>query len=139
MTGADPHAGAYDARMTVQRSFPILSTREPERLEAFYVAAFDAQRTYAFDQDGRDVYVALAVGASTVSIGLDNDLSGEPVGAALWIYVDDVDAAYGRALDSGATSVAEPELMPWGERVAQVRDPSGFVLYLGAEAGAEAG
>ncbi|GAA1417211.1 hypothetical protein [Agrococcus citreus] len=62
--------------MAVQTTFPILSTRDPERLEAFYVAA----------------------------------------------------------LDAGATSVAEPELMPWGERVAQVRDPSGFVLYLGAEA-----
>jgi uncharacterized glyoxalase superfamily protein PhnB len=132
---ASAGADAYDARMTVQRSFPILSTREPERLEAFYVEAFGAERTYAFNDDGRDVYVALAVGASTVSIGLDNDLDAEPVGAALWLYVDDVDAAYRRALDAGATSIAEPELMPWGERVAQVRDPSGFVLFLGVEAG----
>lgn len=120
--------------MAVQTSFPILSTREPERLEAFYVAAFGAERTYAFNDDGRDVYVALRVGASTVSIGLDDDRGPEPVGAALWIYVDDVDVAYGRALDVGTTSVAEPDLMPWGERVAQVRDPSGFLLYLGAEA-----
>lgn len=120
--------------MAVQRSFPILSTREPERLEAFYVAAFGAERTYAFNDDGRDVYVALAVGASTVSIGLDHHLVAEPVGAALWIYVDDVDDAYRRALDAGATSIAEPELMPWGERVAQVRDPSGFLLHLGVEA-----
>ncbi|MGM1029563.1 MAG: VOC family protein [Actinomycetota bacterium] len=120
--------------MAVQETFPILSTREPERLEAFYVAAFGAERTYAFTDDGRDVYVALRVGASTVSIGLDNDPGREPVGAALWLYVDDVDDAYRAALDAGATSVAEPALMPWGERVAQVRDPSGFVLYLGARA-----
>lgn len=120
--------------MAVRSSFPILSTREPERLEAFYVAAFDAERTYAFDEDGRDVYVALRVGASTVSIGLDNDLDSAPVGAALWLYVDDVDASYRAALEAGATSAAEPALMPWGERVAQVRDPCGFVLYLGARA-----
>ena len=120
--------------MVVRTSFPILSTREPERLEAFYLAAFGAERTYAFNDDGRDVYVALRVGSSTVSIGLDDDLDGEPSGAALWLYVDDVDHAYRRALDAGATSVAEPELMPWGERVAQVRDPAGFVLYLGVEA-----
>ncbi|WP_072313851.1 VOC family protein [Agrococcus sp. Marseille-P2731] len=117
--------------MTVQRSFPILSTRDLDGLEAFYVAAFDAERVYAFEADGRVVYVALTVGASTVSIGVDNDLPGDPMGAALWIYVDDADDAYRRALEVGATSVAAPALMPWGERVAQVRDPGGFLLYLG--------
>ncbi|MGY3126577.1 putative glyoxalase superfamily protein PhnB [Agrococcus sp. UYP33] len=35
--------------------------------------------------------------------------------------------------------MAEPELMPWGERVAQVRDPDGFLLYLGDEASDEHG
>jgi uncharacterized glyoxalase superfamily protein PhnB len=60
-------------------------------------------------------------------------LEGEPVAAALWLYVDDVDEAYPLALDAGATSLAEPALMAWGERVAQVRDPAGFVVHLGAE------
>ncbi len=119
-------------RMAVQRSFPILRTPDLERLEAFYVAAFDARRTYAYEDDGRVVYVALEVGASTVAIGFEP--SAGPPEAALWIYVDDVDAAFDRALERGATAVAEPELMPWGERVAQVRDPDWMLLYLGAEA-----
>ncbi|WP_456513951.1 VOC family protein [Agrococcus sp. UYP33] len=76
---------------------------------------------------------------STARVGLDNDLPGPPVGAALWIYVDDVDRSHRAALEAGATSVAEPELMPWGERVAQVRDPDGFLLYLGDEASDEHG
>ncbi|ROR67417.1 putative glyoxalase superfamily protein PhnB [Agrococcus jenensis] len=124
-------------RMAVQRTFPILSTRDLERLEAFYRDAFGAERVYAYADDGRDVYIAMQIGASTVSIGLDDDLPGPPVEAALWIYVDDVDRSHRAALEAGATSVAEPELMPWGERVAQVRDPDGFLLYLGAEASDE--
>lgn len=119
-------------RMAVQRSFPILRTRDLERLEAFYAAALDARRTYAFEDDGRVVYVALEVGASTVAIGLEP--SAGPPEAALWIYVDDVDAAFDRVLERGATAVAQPERMPWGEHVAQVRDPDGMLLYLGAEA-----
>lgn len=120
--------------MAVRTTFPILSTRDLELLEAFYVEAFGAERTYAFTDDGRDVYVALRIGDSALGIGLDDARSGEPSGAALWLYVDDVDAAYRRAVDAGATSVAEPALMSWGERVAQVRDPAGFVLHLGVEA-----
>lgn len=121
--------------MAVRTSFPILSTRDLERLEAFYVAAFGAARTFAFDAEGRDVYVALSVGESVLGIGLDDALDAEPTGMALWldVDVDDVDAAYRQALDAGATSIAEPTLMPWGERVAQVRDPGGFVVHLGAE------
>lgn len=119
-------------RMAVQRSFPILRTRDLERLEAFYAAAFHARRTYAYEDDGRVVYVALAVGDSTVSIGLEPGAG--PPEAALWIYVDDVDAAFARALERGAVAVEAPALMPWGERVGQMRDPDGMLLYLGAEA-----
>lgn len=75
--------------MEVRSSFPILSTRDLPRLESFYRDAFGAERTYAFEAGGRDVYVALCI--------------------------------------------AEPDRMPWGERVAQVRDPGGFVVHLAAE------
>lgn len=119
--------------MGVRSGFPILSTHDLERLEAFYVAAFAAVRTYAFTSKGRDVYVALSVGDSQLGIASDDSLDGEPAGVALWFYVDDVDDTFRRTLEAGATSLAEPAVMPWGERVAQVRDPGGFVVHLGAE------
>lgn len=118
--------------MAVRRGFPILSTRDLARLEAFYCAAFDAERTYAFEHEGRDVYVALAIGDASLGIGLDDALSGAPNAIALWFDVDDLDVAFQRAVEAGAGTVAEPALMPWGERVAQVRDPDGFVVNLGA-------
>jgi PhnB protein len=43
----------------------------------------------------------------------------------IFMYVEDVDAAYKRALDAGATSAMEPADMFWGDRFAGVLDPFG--------------
>ncbi len=121
--------------MTVRSGFPILTTPDLARLEAFYRDAFGAVRTYAFADEGRDVYVSLELGGATLGLGLADEAPPAHGRVALWLYVDDVEAAYARAIEAGATSVAEPADMPWGERVAQVRDPDGLVVHLGAEAG----
>jgi PhnB protein len=49
-----------------------------------------------------------------------------------YVYVDDVDAWYRRALDAGATSMEPPTLQPYGERRAAVRDAFGNQWYLAA-------
>ena len=46
--------------------------------------------------------------------------------------LDDVDAAYRRALATGATSMEPPALQPYGERRAAVRDPFDNQWYLAA-------
>ena len=45
--------------------------------------------------------------------------------SALYLYVDDADATYERALKAGATSVEEPENQFYGDRRAMVTDPAG--------------
>lgn len=40
-------------------------------------------------------------------------------------FVDDVDSAYKRAIDAGATPIAEPETQFYGDRMGHVLDPSG--------------
>lgn len=40
-------------------------------------------------------------------------------------YVPDVDAAYKRAIDAGATATMPPSDMFWGDRYGRVRDPYG--------------
>lgn len=44
--------------------------------------------------------------------------------------VDDVPAAYARALAAGATPVHPPEAKPWGQVVSYVRDLNGFLVEL---------
>ena len=50
--------------------------------------------------------------------------------AFLYVYVDDADAAYQRALDVVATPVEEPTDTPYGDRRATVTDPFGNVFQI---------
>jgi PhnB protein len=50
--------------------------------------------------------------------------------AFLYVYVDDADATYRRALDAGALSVEEPLETPYGDRRAMVRDPFGNLFQI---------
>lgn len=116
--------------MAVTRLFPILRTTDLPRLVDFYRRAFSASVHYRFEHEGQDVYVALTVGGGVIGIGLEPEVeSGDSL--AIWLYVDDVDSAYSAAVEVGAASIEAPNDKPWGERVAQVRDPDGTLLYLG--------
>ena len=54
----------------------------------------------------------------------------DPFQAFLYVYVDDADAAYRRALDAGALSLEEPLDTPYGDRRAMVRDPFGNIFQI---------
>jgi uncharacterized glyoxalase superfamily protein PhnB len=54
----------------------------------------------------------------------------EPFPAFLYVYVDDADDRYRRALRAGATSVEEPADTPYGDRRAMVSDPFGNVYQI---------
>jgi PhnB protein len=54
----------------------------------------------------------------------------EPFPAFLYIYVDDADAAYRRALAAGAVSLEPPLDTPYGDRRAMVRDPFDNVFQI---------
>ncbi len=45
--------------------------------------------------------------------------------ALLYLYVDDADAVYDRALAAGASSIEEPVDTPYGDRRAMISDPCG--------------
>ncbi len=46
----------------------------------------------------------------------------EQTPAFLYVYVEDADSAYRRALEGGATSIEESSDLPYGDRRAMVRD-----------------
>ena len=52
--------------------------------------------------------------------------------AALYLWVEDVDGTYARALRAGATSESEPEDKPYGHRNAGVIDRSDVTWWIGA-------
>ncbi len=109
----------------------------------FYVTAFGATELGRVPHpDGRRlVHAALTLNGSTVMLNDDfpdyNDgkpstpkaLGGTPV--TIHLQVPDVEAAFARALDAGATVVAPLADQFWGDRYGVVRDPFGHQWSLG--------
>jgi uncharacterized glyoxalase superfamily protein PhnB len=120
--------------MTVRQLFPILSTRDLPRLVRFYEHALGGEVAYRFASGNDDDYVSLTLGEASLGIGRDPQTPDAAPGdhIALWVYVDDVDATFARWTRAGGSTVQAPQDAPWGERVAQVRDPDGNLVNVGA-------
>jgi predicted enzyme related to lactoylglutathione lyase len=56
--------------------------------------------------------------------------TNQPSGTELAFITDDVPAAFARATDAGAATVASPRTMPWGQTVAYVRSTEGTLVAL---------
>jgi PhnB protein len=108
----------------------------------FYVSAFGATEYGRVPHaDGRLVHAALNINGSMVMLNDDfpdfNDgksstpkaLGGTPV--TIHLQVPDVESAFARAIDAGATVVAPLEDQFWGDRYGMVRDPFGHQWSLG--------
>jgi lactoylglutathione lyase len=60
-----------------------------------------------------------------------NRASAEPAGMEVMVFSEAVDATLRRALDAGATLIAQPEPKSWGQTVAYLRDPWGILIAVG--------
>jgi uncharacterized glyoxalase superfamily protein PhnB len=54
----------------------------------------------------------------------------DPMPAFLYVYVDDIDLTYERALKAGALSLEEPQDLSYGDRRGMVQDPFGNVWQI---------
>jgi ketosteroid isomerase-like protein/predicted enzyme related to lactoylglutathione lyase len=119
------------------RAFPIISVVDLGATRAFYEGLGFVQ-TYQFPPEGEPGFVTMARGGSSIGIGAGGVEPGEDR-FGYWVYVDDVDEVVRELGATGAPVIAEPADQPWGERVAQVRDPAGTLVYLGAPSGEDGG
>jgi PhnB protein len=99
----------------------------------FYTSVLGAsERMRMAAPDGTVVHAEVELGGSLIMVGEEqpggtdpspNTLGGSPV--ALFVYVEDVDDVYKRALEAGSKTVQEPENHFYGDRVAMFDDPFG--------------
>ena len=77
------------------------------------------------------MHAELNVGNSLIMLG-QAGRDWKALAAALYVWVPDVDAAYARALQAGATSQSAPEDKPYGHRNAGVVDQNGITWWIGS-------
>jgi lactoylglutathione lyase len=113
-------------------AFPILTVSDMSRSLAFYRDLLGFELTYTFPDEADPAFASLAVEGGKLGLGSAGDEPVESASTALWLYTDDVDGAVSRLRDAGVPVVAEPADQSWGERVASVSDPDGYVVHIGA-------
>ena len=99
---------------------------------AFLTAAFGGvEANCRRNADGTVMHAEITIGDSLVMLGQAGG-PWKPRPASLYLWVDDVDNTYPRALRAGATSESEPEDKPYGHRNAGVLDQNGVTWWIAA-------
>lgn len=107
---------------------PYLHPAGARKYIDFLQQAFGAEELAVYEHAGRVMHAAIRVGNAVLELGQPEDRTGIPTNGS-FVFVDDVQAAYQRALTAGATSVRPPEDTQYGMRSAIVRDPEGYLWW----------
>jgi uncharacterized glyoxalase superfamily protein PhnB len=141
-TGASPELRIWRDSMTPPRPAgvpwltPYLTVRDARAALSFYQAAFGFAVRDSVEDDGALMHVEMTYHDQLIVMfapeGAFGSTARTPKSAqtvapqSFYLYVDQVDAVYARALEAGAKSLSEPQDQFWGDRFAQVEDLDGY-------------
>jgi PhnB protein len=121
---------------------PSLVVRDAAKALEFYRKAFGAQETLRMPAPGGKImHAEFRIGDSVIML-MDEmpemskspqSLGGSPVG--FYVYVENVDAAWKRAIEAGGKQVMPLQDMFWGDRTGCVEDPFGHKWNLAQHVG----
>lgn len=101
----------------------------------FYKRAFGAvEASRVPGPEGKLMHVHLLINGGVLLLADYFPQCGRPFGPPqainLFMQVDDIDAAFRRAVEAGAEPLMEPQVMFWGDKHGQVQDPFGYIWAL---------
>ena len=112
---------------------PYMTVKDARAALDFYARAFGAEKVLLLSMpDGSVAHAEIRIGDSVVMLAEENEawgnrsplsLGGSPM--FLMAYVDDVDAAFRRAVAAGATEVRPVADQFYGDRPGTLKDPYG--------------
>lgn len=110
---------------------------------SFYERAFGLERRFVAEDGGygevatgetRIGFATQAMSEGAISGGvIPLDPQGKPQATEFGFATDDVEQAFRRAVAAGAVPVSKPEVKPWGQTVAYVRDLNGILVEFGTD------
>ena len=117
---------------------PYLTVRDAAAAIEFYKKALGAEEIMRMPTpDGKIGHAELKIGDSIIFLADEfpqmGNKSPQTLGGStggLYLYVEDVDKAFKRATDAGATVKMPATDMFWGDRYGQVTDPFGHLWSL---------
>ena len=110
---------------------------------AFFERAFGLKARFIHESGYAEVetgatalaFAAEALASKSVPEFAANRRDSAPAGAEIGLVVEDVPAAFQRAVSAGCTPVLAPVQKPWGQTVSYVRDLNGFLVEICSAAG----
>jgi len=118
---------------------PYFTVRDAARAVEFYKQAFGATELMRMaEPDGKIRHAEIRIGNSPIMIGDEfpefsemhsfQGLGGSPV--SVYLYVEDVDAMFNRAVAAGAKVRSPIKDEFYGDRVGAVEDPYGLAWFI---------
>jgi lactoylglutathione lyase len=126
---------------SVSLGYVVLYVKDVSASLVFYEQAFGLSRRFFNDEKGK-AYGELETGAARLAF-YNLELAktqvkefvaaspeNAPLGFEIALITADVPALFARAVKAGATVVSGPEVKPWGQTVACVRDVDGHIVEI---------
>ena len=120
---ADDRSAANDPRAGYRSVTPRIVVTDVAAQVQFLRAVFDATGEVVPHRPAE-----IQIGDSLIMVTPSTTRDLFP--AFLYVYVDDADRTFQRALDAGATTLEAPLDTPYGDRRAMIRDPFGNVFQI---------
>ena len=107
---------------------PFFAVRDAKKYIRFLKLAFDAEeKEIHTDEDGKIMNAQLKIGDSFVMVGevQTNAEENKLLKSMIYMYVEDVDSVYKKAVKADGKPIMEPMNQFYGDRNGAVEDPAG--------------
>ena len=124
----------------IKFAYTILYVQHVTKAIEFYENAFGFTRKFVTPEND---YGELLVGETTLSFAstklaksnltggfTESSLTAKPFGIEIGFTTDNVEETVAKAKKAGATIIENPKTKPWGQTVAYLRDPDGFLIEI---------
>jgi lactoylglutathione lyase len=124
----------------IKFGYTILYVKDVPKTIEFYEKAFGFKRNFLAPDN---TYGELNTGNTTLSFAsrelantnlkngfIESDINKKPFAIEIGFTTEDVEMTINAAVKAGATIVENTKAKPWGQIVAYVRDPDGFLIEI---------
>src|SRR5436190_449238 len=109
--------------------FPYVFARNADQYIMFLKNAFGAKELGRTVRDNHVANARIRIGTTTFMVSESGERI-QPSQSAFYLYVENADEAYAKAVGCGASGMFTPVEMPYGDKQGGVTDPNGNIWWI---------